>query len=278
MSPASLPDLENWLLSLPATQERRLLGVVLVDGQPQKPQQGQPGTHVLRPDLGLWRGAAFTEVFCQSLARRAGLPAIETSLWQGHALKASLAPRYDVQQGTRLKSETFARRLGPQAGLAACFALLEETAEDVRAEQQVLMDMVLFNALIGNSLADASLFALIHETGGTRIAPLHGALCAGAFPHLPQHLALPIGEAREPGQLRAHDWELLASTTQLEPAALATRALDLAQKTRGESRGLAMSFEAAETRHLVGIILAAIEQNTMTVVQSLKGFLGQKAA
>lgn len=271
-------ELENWLENLPVTPERPLLGVVLAGGHPQKPAGDQLSTHVLRPDLGHWQGAAFTEVFCQDLARRAGLAAIETAYWQGRRACASLAPRYDVQQGRKLNSETFAERLGPATGLSACFRLLEDIAIDVRAEQQVLMDMVLFNALIGNALADASLFGLVHEPEGSRLAPLHGALCAGVFPHLPQRLALPIGEAQTPGQLRAHDWELLAASTQLEPAALATRALDLARAIRGESRGLAMSHNQPDSRHLVSIILSAIEQNTMTVVQSLKGFLGQKAA
>lgn len=273
-----LSELENWVSTLPATAERALLGVVIKNGIPCKPLDGEQSTHILRPDSGVFQGAAFTEVFCQHLASRCTLPALATELVKIGTLQASLAPRYDVHNGRKLKSETFAARLGANATLAQCFGLLEDVSNDVRADQQVLMDMVLFNALIGNSLANAGLFALIHDSDTPRIAPLHGALCAAVFPHLPQRFALPIGEAHEPGRLRAHDWQLLATATQLEPAALATRALDLAQKVRGESRSLAMSYDTAAQGHLTGIMLSAIEQNCMSVMQSLKGFLGQKAA
>lgn len=274
-----LSAIDTWLRNLPSQTERYTLRINLDGANGVIPAPANSiASHILRPDLGLWQGAAFTEVFCQSLARRVGLPAVPTELLQGGEIPASIAPRYDIYNGTKLDAETFADRLGANATLAQCFRLLEEVCDDVRAEQQVLMDMVLFNALIGNSQADAGLFALIFESGGTRIAPLHAALCAAVFPHLPQRLALPIGTAHEPGQLRAGDWEKLASTTQLEPAALATRGIDLAKKVRGESRSLAMSLEPLGGSHLIGIILSAIEQNSMTVVQSLKGFLGQKAA
>lgn len=270
--------INNWINSLPSKAERSMLGIVLDNDQLRQPHTGEQTTHILRPDLGLWVGAAYAEVFCQNLALRCGLPATPTELLQGSEIPASVAPRYDVQDGRKLKSETFAERLGTYATLEQCFGLLEEVCDDVRAEQQVLMDMVLYSALIGNSQADSSLFALIHENDGVRIAPLHAALCAAVFPHLPQRLALQIGDAIELGQLRASDWEKLARATQLEPSALATRGIDLARKVRGESRGLAMGLDPAGHGHLTDIILSAIEQNSMTVVQSLKGFLGQKAA
>lgn len=274
-----LPAIDTWLRSLPPRNARYTLRVVPDDAKGVIPSPPHViASHILRPDLGQWQGAAFTEVFCQTLAARAGLPAIPTALLEGSEIPASVAPRYDIVNGVKLDAETFADRLGETATLEQCFRLLEDICDDVRAEQQVLMDMVLFNALIGNSQADAGLFALIHENSGTRIAPLHAALCAAVFPHLPQRLALPIGAAHELGQLRAADWEKLAGATQLEPAALATRAIDLAQKIRGESRGLAMSLERPGYGHLISIILSAIEQNSMTVVQSLKGFLARKAA
>ena len=275
------PEIDTWLRSLPSNPaERPMLGVVVDELRGVLPAgPGCLSTHILRPDLGHWHGAAFTEVFCQTLARRAGLPATDTELLEGAAVPCSLSRRYDIENGRKLKSSTFARRLNDDdAPLPFCFALIEEKSNDVRADQQVLMDMVLFNALIGNSLADARFFGMIEDEGGMRIAPLHGALCASIFPHLPQRFAMPIGHAREPLQLRTSDWERLAGHTQLEPASLATRALGLAERVRGESRGLAMSFATGANAHMVGIMLSSIEQNCMLVVQSLKVFLTRKAA
>lgn len=250
------------------------------------PLAGATSTHVLKPDLGPWQGAALTEVFCQTLAQRVGLPASTAELIVlADGRRCSLVARYDRVGQKRLPVESFAQALGlgdcPQEAdggpsLANCFGLLESLCTDVRAEQQGLMDLVLFNALIGNSSADSSLFALIKDGNEPRLAPLHGALCAAVFPHLPNRLALRIGRARELLALKPTDALLLAAATQLEPTDLATRALGLAEKLRTESRRLADDYREPWQRPIIATLLSALDQQCGTVAQMLRGFLTQK--
>lgn len=250
------------------------------------PLAGAASTHVLKPDLGPWQGAALTEVFCQTLAQRVGLPASAAELIVlEDGRHCSLVARYDRMGQKRLPVESFAQALGlgdcPQEtdggpSLAQCFGLLESLCTDVRAEQQGLMDLVLFNALIGNSSADSSLFALIKDGDEPRLAPLHGALCAAVFPHLPNRLALRIGRARELLALKPTDALLLAAATQLEPTDLATRALGLAEKLRSESRRLAEDYREPWQRPIIATLLSAFDQQCGTVAQMLRGFLTHK--
>lgn len=250
------------------------------DGRFALPLDGAHSTHVIKPDLAPWQGAALTEVFCQQLASRVGVPASQAELVMLGDLPCSVIARYDIENGTSIAAETFAQALGcgdrPRESmggpsLAACFGLIETFADDVRAEQQVLMDYVLFNALIGNANADSSLFVIIHADNGTRLAPLHGALCAAAFPHLQQRLALRIGKAAELGALRSQDLRQLVAATQLDMQDVAGRAQEMAQQLRQHSRTLADDFShypAGPT--LTRTIIATIEQNSTLLMQTLR--------
>lgn len=260
---------------------RPKLGIVRVENGFALPLDGARSTHVIKPDLPPWQGAALTEVFCQRLARGVGLAASTAEYIVLDGLPCSIIERYDVAGMDPIAAETFAQALGKgdqpreaQGGptLTDCFRLIEDIATDVRAEQQVLMDYVLFNALIGNSSADSSLFVLLSEDE-PRLAPLHGALCAPVFAHLQQRLALKVGQASELGELRTRDVLGVLRATQLEPADLATRAADLAEQLRQHSRTLADEFTTLPgSGTITATILSTIEQNCMLVMQSLRSF------
>lgn len=206
--------------------------------------------------------ASLNEVFCQTLAQACGLP-------------AAIPQQVIAEGGQRGCLYPASLPLQPYDGppeLSACFRWLEDKVDDVRAEQQVLMDYLLFSILIGYSNADGHLLALIHEAGGPRLAPLRGVSCTAVFPHLPQRLALQIGHATSISALRAADWKELLSHTQLERGDLLTRGLDLAQRIRQESRTLATSYEGLPGHYVVPIILSTIEQNSTGLLQAVKGF------
>jgi serine/threonine-protein kinase HipA len=299
IDPPELAELLGQLTALPLlagtagisqtlSGSRPKLGIIATAEGYALPLDGARSTHVIKPDLPPWQGAALTEVFCQQLARLAGLPASPAQLVRLGELTCSIIERYDSVGGQAVSAETFAQALGKgdqprevQGGpsLIDCFRLIEDFATDVRAEQQVLMDFVLFNALIGNSNADSSLFVLIGADDGPRLAPLHGALCAPVFPYLQQRLALKVGQASELGELRARDALLMLRATQLEPADLVSRAADLAEALRTHSRELAKTYkDSAEARPVLATILSTLEQNSTTVMQALRGLRNRDVA
>lgn len=179
-----------------------------------------PTTHILKPDLTGTPGVVYCEYLCMQAASRIGLNAAPVSLGKAEDLTYLLVKRFDRQttdvgKVLRIHQEDFCQALaipskrkyqnegGPT--LKDCFSLLAKTA--VPAKERInLLNLIVFNFLIGNMDAHGKNFSLFHSSKGIRLAPAYDVLCTTAFPDYEKALAMTIGDYYEPEEIYAHNW------------------------------------------------------------------------
>jgi len=176
------------------------------------PREGEPSTHLIKPEPERFPGLAANEAFCLALARAAGLDAAHAE-WRAAAGRPFLlVARYDRLTGEgegatrRLHQEDFAQALGvpSHAKYAAeggpvfrdCFALLRRAATRPAPEVLKLADAAIFNLLIGNADAHAKNFSLLRREGGEVVlAPLYDLVATHIWPDLSPRFAMKYGGA-----------------------------------------------------------------------------------
>jgi serine/threonine-protein kinase HipA len=215
-------DVEDLRLSLAGVQDKAAVCVV---GQDILiPHSGSPTTHILKPAIATLHSTVENEYFCLQLARHMGflVPSVEMRL--ADTVPFLLVERYDRQWvGERLKrlhQEDFCQALGRATvykyeaeggpGFGECFTLLRQTTQPALARNR-LMEMVVFNYLIGNTDAHGKNFSLLHlPGGGLQLAPFYDILCTQAYPRLTKKMAMAIGGETQIGNIRLEHWERLS--------------------------------------------------------------------
>lgn len=153
------------------------------------PHGGLASTHILKPAMTGLADQALNEHFCLELARRIGLPAVESEVVNFDDVPVLVVKRFDrlgaVPNLLRLHQEDFCQALGVHPrnkyeaeggpGLADMMQLLDRHSGDPLADQTRLYQAVLFNLIIAGTDAHAKNFALIYPptAGSPRLAPLY---------------------------------------------------------------------------------------------------------
>jgi len=209
-------------LSLAGAQSK--MAVILRDGRYELPLNGAPSTHILKPQSGRFEDLVENEHFCMALAKSIGLNVAEVSIGRAGDSTFLQIARYDRQHTPdgalrRLHQEDFCQALGcvPEnkyqqeggPGLRECFDLIRRISSAPAVDLLQLLDVVVFNYLIGNGDAHGKNFSLLHETRGTRLAPFYDLLNTQIYPHLDQRFAMKIGKERDPAKVGLSDWQLL---------------------------------------------------------------------
>ncbi len=222
MDPAFLGREERIRLSLAGMQDK--LPIAIVDGQLCLPLDGAPSSHILKPQNQRFPSLVENECFCMSLAGEMGLEVPASSILQVGA-GAYLVARYDRTtdgQGKiiRLHQEDFCQALGlpPRLkyeisggpGHAECFQLMTRCKNPL-ADRIRLLQLTFFNLLIGNADAHAKNLSLLYGSSQhPSLAPGYDLVCTAVYDRVESELAMKIGSAVHPRDIRYEDWQEFA--------------------------------------------------------------------
>lgn len=237
-------------LSLAGAQDK--LAVIRESGgRLRLPLEGEPSTHILKPDSRRFIGLRDLEALGLAVAQGVGLETAAATLVEAGGRPALLVERYDRQRGadgvlSRLHQEDFCQALGYpgelkyEAGggpsLAACAALLRRHALGATA-LQALLDWAIFNVVIGNADAHAKNLSLLHPPAGpARVAPLYDLVPTIVLPEslVERELALRIGGATRIDAITADDWRQFARACGYGAKFVLERVRTLAQAVIGQ--------------------------------------------
>jgi serine/threonine-protein kinase HipA len=245
---------EGVRLSLAGAQDK--LAVRLERGAISLPLGGAPSTHILKPNVERFAGVVFNEAYCMRLAAAAGFPAAAVEIRDVAGIHFLLVKRYDrhhrpVPDGApvveRLHQEDFCQALGivPEQkyqkeggpSLKQCFALLREVSSTPVIDLARLLDLVVFNYIVGNNDAHGKNFSLVYERGATgeleiRLAPLYDVVSTAYYPELSQDLAMRIGAQNSSEKVTLRDFEKLADDAKLGKPLVRERLIEMTERVR----------------------------------------------
>jgi serine/threonine-protein kinase HipA len=245
---------EGVRLSLAGAQDK--LAVRLERGAISLPLGGAPSTHILKPNVERFAGVVFNEAYCMRLAAAAGFPAAAVEIRDVAGIHFLLVKRYDrhhrpVPDGApvveRLHQEDFCQALGivPEQkyqkeggpSLKQCFALLREVSSTPVIDLARLLDLVVFNYIVGNNDAHGKNFSLVYQRGATgeleiRLAPLYDVVSTAYYPELSQDLAMRIGGQDSSEKVTLRDFEKLAVDAKLGKPLVRERLIEMTERVR----------------------------------------------
>lgn len=219
-------------LSLAGAQDKC---AVLVRGDALFLPQGEaPSSHILKFESVHYKNLIVYEAYTMQLAAAVGLPLVNVKLRTDKKHRFIQTSRYDRlvdHQGNvhRLHQEDFCQALGyghenkyeeyGGPSFAACYHLIREVSTEPAIDAQHLLRWQIFNVLAGNSDGHAKNLSLLYlPDGAIRLAPIYDLVCTRAIARIDHHLAMFIGNERDPGQVTSARWEDLAHACDVRPA------------------------------------------------------------
>lgn len=231
-------------LSLAGAQSK--LPVVIRDGKIGLPVGNAPSTHILKPELSEWfRGIAANEHCCMSLARRVEISVPKTELLEIGKYKCLLVERYDRDfvsgRVVRIHQEDFCQALGrpPERKYQIDGGPL--TREVVRLLRSgwstapaldviAFVDLLMFNAIIGNADAHGKNYSMLYRGGSRRLAPGYDLVSTVCWPALSKSPAMKIGGCDSIDSICEGHWRKLALELNLGYAQLSRRLATLCDR------------------------------------------------
>ena len=228
-------------LSLAGAQQK--LPVLLKDGAFFLGRGNAPSSHILKPNIAGFANTTANEMFCMTLADKAGLPVPKASLHR-QPETVYLVERYDrVKVGERLtrlhqidfcqalnlpSSKKYEKEGGPSFN--DCFAILRNYCREPAKDVQNLISWTVFNYLIGNSDAHGKNLSLLMIPAGVELAPFYDLLCTAVYPGLTHNLAFKIGGENRPEWIQVRHWEKLADAAGVNKRYIASVCIELASR------------------------------------------------
>ena len=233
---------EDVRLSLAGAQDK--IAVRLYKGMLSLPLGNAPSTHILKPGNAAFEGLVFNEMFCLALADAVGLPAAQAQVGSAGDLDYLLVQRYDRRTDAhnnvlRIHQEDFCQALGLTSRqkyqadggptLKQCFDLVRGVSSQPAIDIVLLLDAVIFNALIGNHDAHGKNFSLLYDGTYVRLAPFYDLVSTVHYPDLSGKLAMRIGKEYRSDLLLPENFEQLAEHAGLARPLVLQRVPELAQ-------------------------------------------------
>lgn len=196
-------------LSLAGAQSK--LPVIVRDGKIGLPIGNEPSTHILKPELSEWfKGSALNEHCCMTLARHLGLAVPKTQFLEIGHFPCLLVERYDRQTDSktgqihRIHQEDFCQALGrtpEQKYQVEGGPLVRDVARLIRSgwstapalDVLAFVDLLIFNAIIGNADAHGKNYSMLYRSGARRLAPGYDLVSTVFWPSLAKSPAMKIG-------------------------------------------------------------------------------------
>jgi len=258
------------------------------------PLGGAPSTHILKPPIARFKGIVFNEAVCMQLAAQAGLPAAKVEIHGVKGIDYLLVERYDrksvpvlspltsiTSYARRIHQEDFCQALGvpPERkyqseggpSLERCFDLIREVSSVPAVDLLHLLDVMIFNALIGNNDAHSKNFSLLYHEGETlatagrvsRLAPFYDLVCTVYYPELSLKMAMKMGGESVSDKLWPRHFEKLAEETGLAKRVVG-RVLELAETVRDKTSAIEIDREVA------GEVIALIKKRCELFIKRFK--------
>ncbi len=227
------------------------------------PLGNAPSSYILKPSNKRFKGMVFNEALCMGLAAAIGINIAKVEIGSAEGHDYILVERYDRSilpgkngQYVRLHQEDFCQALGivtekkyQQEGgpsLKDCFKLIREISNMPLIDLQRLLDMVIFNYIVGNHDAHGKNFSLLYETDEqsdeikVRLAPFYDIVCTDYYPELNKHLAMEIGGKYISSAIQPKHFEKFA-----------------------EDAGLAKRLVKQRVREIAGLIIENVHKSTI---------------
>lgn len=285
-------------LSLAGAQDK--LPVVAEGDRIGLPLFGAPSSHILKPAIARVAGSVFNEGFCMALSGALKLDVAKAKIHRVGDHHYLLVERYDRQHAAegqpvqtqlqrRLHQEDFCQALGvaPETkyqneggpDLAQAFELLRRATRPSAPQILKLLDVVVFNALIGNHDAHAKNFSLLYTSSGAVLAPQYDELSTAVYPNLTDKMAMKIGGKYKFAEVQARHWEQFALDAGLSPAQVKKRILEIAKRLPNLARTTRATLEAQGKSHaILGQIVALIDQRCALTIRRLTASSADDAA
>jgi serine/threonine-protein kinase HipA len=238
-------------LSLAGAQDK--LPVVFDGVRIGLPRHGTPSSHILKPAIHAVQGSVINEGFCMALADAMQIKPARSTVHQVLGRSFLLVERYDRlldAQGRRqrLHQEDFCQALGvvPEMkyqneggpDLARCFELVRSATRPSAPQVLRLLDVVIFNALIGNHDAHAKNFSLLYSGNAPVLAPFYDLLSTAVYPTLTPKMAMKIGSKYKFSEVQARHWAQFVEGAGFTKARARRRILALAKALPATARKL----------------------------------------
>lgn len=262
---------EGLRLSLAGAQSK--LPVVCRGGSIGLPLGNAPSTHILKPELIDWfRGIAANEHCCMTLARHLGLSVPKTELRRIGRYDCLLVERYDraVDPETgrvrRIHQEDLCQAMGRPPGQKYQIdggPLVREVVRLLRSgwstspARDVLsfVDLLMFNAIIGNADAHGKNYSMLYDGVTRRLAPGYDLVSTVWWPQLAKSPAMKIGGSDSMDSICIGHWRKMSEELNLGFAQLIRRLRTMCTEiarssvdTLGLSEACAPVLELVRTR------------------------------
>ena len=225
-------------LSLAGAQSK--LPIVYDEGTFYLPENGTPSTHILKPELSEWfKGIVYNEYCCMSLANAIGIPAAETQIVEVGDTPCLVVKRYDRVVGKagnirRIHQEDFCQALGrpPElkyqsdgGPLVRDIVRLMKNGWSTNPAEDILafVDLVIFNAIIGNADAHAKNYSMLYDGESRRLTPGYDLVSTVCWPELATTPAMKIGGSDSINSILSGHWRKFADEINISETALRAR-------------------------------------------------------
>lgn len=230
-------------LSLAGVQDK--IAVCKIADQISIPLDGSPSTHIIKPGVAGFDGIIYNEAFCLQLANLIGLNAANATVERVEDIEYLLIERFDriVNDNSqtnstisRLHQEDFCQALGIVSekkyqneggpSLAQCFTLVREYSQVPVIDLRQLLDVVIFNFLIGNCDAHGKNFSFLLAEN-CRLAPFYDLVSTIYYEDLSVKMAMKIGGEYDIKHIKMSNFSKLSNEIGFTHAAVQNRVIEL---------------------------------------------------
>ena len=207
--------------------------ILVREGKYLLPQGESPSNHILKFEIAEYRNVPAYETFTTLLAGAVDLPVVNIQLRSANSIHYTITERYDrllsdEEEVLRAHQEDFCQALGYSherkyqedggPSFAQCFGMLRDVSSDPAIDLPHLLRWQIFNVLAGNSDGHAKNLSLLYKDNGeVRLAPFYDLVCTRAIERIDHHLALSVGNERNPGVIIKRHWEDMARQCDIRP-------------------------------------------------------------
>lgn len=210
------------------------------------PLYSSPSTHILKPENKRFEGLVENEVFCMRLAKTLGLKVAEAEVFNANGTKSVLVKRYDRylngEQVKRLHQEDFCQALGIASekkyqseggpSLKDVFELIRESSSIPVVDIQSMLDVVIFNYIIGNHDAHGKNFSLLYKDDTLELAPFYDLVSTRVYPELSDRMAMKIGKEADSDKITRGHFTRTAEEVGLSKSMVEDRVKTFVEKTK----------------------------------------------
>jgi len=251
-------------LSLAGAQEK--IPLLERDGEWFKPVGGAPSSHILKPASSTFPDIVVNEFVCMRLALALGLsvPGVRIKMYGKPVLVEERFDRIREQGGrvSRLHQEDFCQALGIMPdrkyqadggpGFKDISSLIRKACTNPMVDIANLVDIALFNVLVGNCDAHGKNFSILYRNGNTGLAPFYDLVATTVWPELDTKLSMKFGTEYKLDRISAEAVDAFARDAGVKPGFARDRLEHFIKKGEAAWQSIAELPELREGDALLG--------------------------